>query len=98
MNDFLRNFVMNTIKKMINTNVDEWQVRQYALGWYEKTVLMQEDLLEIETLYAEKEAKRLAELEAQKESEQVEEVPEENVIIDEATAETVEVPNEGVIE
>lgn len=36
MNNFLRNFVMNTIKKMITDNVDEWQVRQYALGWYEK--------------------------------------------------------------
>ncbi|MBO5179264.1 MAG: hypothetical protein J6B87_02835 [Clostridia bacterium] len=63
MNDFLRNFVMNTIKKMIADNVDEWQVRQYALGWYEKMVLVKEDLETIETLYAEKEAQK--ELEAQ---------------------------------
>ena len=63
MNDFLRNFVMNTIKKMIADNVDEWQVRQYALGWYEKIVLVKEDLETIETLYAEKEAQK--ELEAQ---------------------------------
>ena len=75
MNDFLRNFVMNTIKKMIADNVDEWQVRQYALGWYEKMVLVQEDLETIETLYAEKEAKRLAELEVQEEV--VEEIAEE---------------------
>lgn len=71
MNEFLRKFVMDTIKKMIENNVDEWQVRQYALGWYEKNVLVQEDLQEIETLYAEKEAQRLAELEAQKEAEEI---------------------------
>ena len=87
MNDFLRNFVMNTIKKMIASDVDEWQVRQYALGWFEKSVLTQNDLIEIETLYAEKEAQRLAELEAQKEAEQVEEVTEE---------EASEIPVEGV--
>ena len=85
MNEFLRNFVMNTIRKMINGNVDEWQVRQYALGWFEKSVLVQNDLIEIETLYAEKEAQRLAELEAQKEAE--EEVKVEEKI--------VEVPAEG---
>ena len=88
MNDFLRNFVMNTIRKMINGNVDEWQVRQYALGWFEKSVLTQNDLIEIETLYAEKEAQRLAELEAQKK--QVEEFPTEETIV------TEERPVEGV--
>ena len=71
MNEFLRKFVMDTIRKMIDKNVDEWQVRQYALGWYEKAVLVQEDLVLIETLYAEKEAQRLAELEAQREAEQL---------------------------
>lgn len=85
MNEFLRNFVMNTIRKMIASDVDEWQVRQYALGWFEKNVLTQNDLMEIETLYAEKEAQRLAELEAQKEAE--EEVKVEEKI--------VEVPAEG---
>ena len=62
MNDFLRNFVMNTIKKMIADNVDEWQVRQYALGWYEKMVLVKEDLETIETLYAEKEVMKEEEI------------------------------------
>lgn len=70
MNDFLRNFVMNTIKKMIADNVDEWQVRQYALGWYEKMVIVQEDLETIETLYAEKEV--------MKEEESTEEVIEDD--------------------
>lgn len=90
MNDFLRKFVMDTIRKMIDKNVDEWQVRQYALGWFEKSVLTQNDLIEIETLYAEKEAQRLAELEAQKEAEQVEEFPTEETIV------TEEIPVEGV--
>ena len=89
MNEFLRKFVMDTIRKMINGNVDEWQVRQYALGWFEKSVLTQNDLMEIETLYAEKEAQRLAELEAQKEAEQIEEVPIEDVQAEE------EMPIEG---
>lgn len=90
MNEFLRKFVMDTIRKMINNNVDEWQVRQYALGWYEKSVLIQEDLIEIETLYAEKEAQRLAELEAQKQVQ--EEIAVEEAVVEE---EIVEVPAEG---
>ena len=90
MNDFLRNFVMNTIKKMIASDVDEWQVMRYALGWYKDSVITLEDLTEIETLYAEKESQRLAELEAQKEAEQVEEFPTEETIV------TEEIPVEGV--
>lgn len=89
MNEFLRKFIMQGIRNMIANDVELYKTYQYASGWYEKNVLTQEDLIEIETLYAEKEA--------QKESEEVEEVPEENVTIDEAT-ETIEVPNEGVIE
>ncbi len=50
MNEFLRNFIMKTIRKMIN-NVPEWQVREYAIGWYSKGVLTEEDLQEIEELY-----------------------------------------------
>ena len=76
MNEFLRNFVMNTIKKMIASDVDEWQVRQYALGWFEKSVLTQNDLIEIETLYAEKEAQKEAEEEVKVE-EKIVEVPAE---------------------
>lgn len=51
MNEFLRNFVMKTILKMIDNNIAEWQVREYALGWYSKGVLTEEDLQEIEDKY-----------------------------------------------
>lgn len=82
---------MDTIRKMIAKNIDEWQVRQYALGWYEKTLLLQEDLIEIETLYAEKEAQRLAEIEAQKEAEmQIEEI----LVEEEKTIEEVPIEEE----
>lgn len=55
MNEFLRNFVMTTILKMIDNNVAEWQVREYALGWYTKGVLTEEDLQTIDEKYKEDE-------------------------------------------
>lgn len=55
MNEFLRNFVMTTILKMIDNNVAEWQVREYALGWYTKGVLTEEDLQTIDDKYKEDE-------------------------------------------
>ena len=36
---------------MVN-NVPEWQVREYAIGWYSKGVLTEADLQEIEDIYA----------------------------------------------
>lgn len=51
MNEFLRNFVMKTLNKMIDNNIAEWQVREYALGWYAKGVLTEEDLQEIDERY-----------------------------------------------
>lgn len=51
MNEFLRSFIMKTIRKMVN-NVPEWQVREYAIGWYSKGVLTEADLQEIEDIYA----------------------------------------------
>jgi hypothetical protein len=52
MNEFLRNFVMETIRGMTeSTNVAEWQVREYALGWYTKGVLTEADLQEIQDRY-----------------------------------------------
>lgn len=48
MNEFLRNFVMKTILSMIDSNVAEWEIREYALGWYTKKVITEEDLVEIE--------------------------------------------------
>ena len=55
MNEFLRNFVMTTILKMIDNNVAEWQVREYALGWYTKGILTEEDLQTRDDKYKEKE-------------------------------------------
>lgn len=54
MNEFLRQFIMKTIFKMID-NVPEWQVREYALGWYSKGILTEADLEEIEERYKEPE-------------------------------------------
>lgn len=51
MNEFLRNFVMITLLKMIDNNKPEWEVRKYALDWYAKGVLTEEDLQEIEDRY-----------------------------------------------
>lgn len=53
MNEFLRNFVMITILKMIDSDRPEWEVRQFALGWYTKGVLTEEDLQTIEDKYKE---------------------------------------------
>ncbi len=56
MNDFLRNFIMKTIRKMIDSvSVPEWQVREYAIGWYSKGVLTEEDLQEIDERYTQPE-------------------------------------------
>lgn len=69
MNEFLRNFVMTTILKMINSDRPEWEVRQFALGWYTKGVLTEEDLQTIDDKYKEKEVPE----------ETTEELAEENV-------------------
>lgn len=46
----LRNFVMKTLEKMRESE-DEYQVRVYALKWYTKGVLTDEDMAEIEEWY-----------------------------------------------
>ena len=75
MNEFLRNFVMTTILKMIDNNVAEWQVREYALGWYTKGILTEEDLQTIDEKY--KEDKQLnTEVNS---NEQIEQPLEENI-------------------
>lgn len=51
MNEFLRNFIMTGIRDMAKNGVALYQTYQYASGWFEKGVLTQEDLVEIETLY-----------------------------------------------
>lgn len=53
MNEFLRNFLMQGIRNMIDNNIELYKVYQYAAGWYDKSVLLEEDLQEIQNLYAE---------------------------------------------
>lgn len=48
----LRNFVMDTIHKMIGSE-PEYKVRQYALGWLDRDVLFQSDLVTVEDWLAE---------------------------------------------
>lgn len=43
----LHDFVLTTILKMIS-NVPEYQVREYTLGWYTKQILTDEDMIKIE--------------------------------------------------
>lgn len=54
MNEFLRQFIMTGIRDMIDKKIALYQTYQYASGWYEKGVLKQEDLEEIEKRYEEK--------------------------------------------
>lgn len=56
MNEFLRNFVLNIINKMIDSNKeDDYKIMNYALGWYEKNVLTQADLEAVQELINAKE-------------------------------------------
>lgn len=43
-------FIMNTLRRMINGGETDYKVMQYAAGWYEKDVLADENLMEIQTL------------------------------------------------
>ena len=51
----LRNFVMKTLTSMKDGGEDEYKVMQYALKYYEKGVLTEEDLAKIESWFEEKE-------------------------------------------
>ena len=46
----LREFINDTITSMMG-NEPEYKVRQYASGWYEKGVLGDTDLQEVQTFY-----------------------------------------------
>lgn len=52
----LHNFVIKTLSTMKN-RLDEYQVRAYALSWYSKSVLTDEDMLTIDSWYATNEVK-----------------------------------------
>ena len=47
----IKKFIMDTLKAMIG-NYPDFQVREYALNWYAKGKLTEEDLAEIEGILA----------------------------------------------
>ena len=47
----LHDFVIRTLSTMKN-RLDEYQVRAYALSWYSKSVLTDEDMLTIDSWYS----------------------------------------------
>ena len=49
----LQKFVLDTIMKMIG-NQPDYKVQEYALGWYDKKVLTDEDMLLIQSKIEEK--------------------------------------------
>lgn len=52
----LHDFVLRTLSTMKN-RLDEYQVRSYALSWYSKSVLTDEDMNTIDSWYSSKEVK-----------------------------------------
>ena len=46
----LHDFVLRTLSTMRN-RIDEYQVRAYALSWYSKSVLTDDDMLTIDSWY-----------------------------------------------
>lgn len=59
----MHNFVFETILSMIGKE-PEYKVRQYALGWFEKAVLTEDDLAAVESRLAELAAEQAATEEA----------------------------------
>ena len=47
----LHDFVFKTLETMKN-RLDEYQVRAYALSWYSKSVLTDDDMLTIDSWYS----------------------------------------------
>lgn len=45
----IKDFIMSTLKGMYG-NYPDFQIREYALNWYEKGKLAEEDLAEIEMM------------------------------------------------
>lgn len=63
---FLHNFLMETIKEMIDSNVESFRIRQYALSWLnkkiaEESILTEADLMQIEQWLKEREEKEAEE-------------------------------------
>ncbi len=69
----LHAFVMNTILGMIGEE-PEYRVRRYALGWFDRDVLTEEDLAAVEARFAELAAQTTEEkIPAEEEETEVEE-------------------------
>ena len=62
----LHDFVFKTLETMKN-RLDEYQVRSYALSWYSKAVLTDEDMATIDGWYAVEETTENAEQTAESE-------------------------------
>lgn len=50
----LKNFVMKTLKSMKDSGEEEYKINQYALKYFERNVLKEEDLAEVESWFIEK--------------------------------------------
>lgn len=57
----LKAFVMKTLTSMKEAGEDEYKVMQYALKYYEKNVLTEEDLAEVESWFGTEEDEESAE-------------------------------------
>lgn len=47
----LHDFVLSAVLGMVG-NYPDWQVREYALGWFSKSLLTQEDLAAVDSAIA----------------------------------------------
>lgn len=72
----LKAFVMKTLTSMKEAGEDEYKVMQYALKYYEKNVLTEEDLAEVESWFGTEEDEESAE-DTESNSEIIPERPEE---------------------
>lgn len=72
----LKAFVMKTLTSMKEAGEDEYKVMQYALKYYEKNVLTEEDLAEVESWFDTEEDEESAE-DTESNSEVIPERPEE---------------------
>lgn len=67
----LQKFVMRTLEQMYKSGENEYKVRQYALKWYTKEVLNDEDLVTVDGWYSVDEGEEETE-EAEEESKEEE--------------------------
>lgn len=67
----LQKFVMRTLEQMNESGESEYKVRQYALKWYTKEVLNDEDLVTVDGWYSVDEGEEETE-EAEEESKEEE--------------------------